>query len=164
VLTFTLQRTCVQPTCPVTCPSLHTLSQGLASVVGPATNWRLPFVLVAIPAVLLALLMVLTTSDPPRGAFEVALQAGMGEGLSYEEVISWQKTRVLLKQTTNWLIIVQVSCALLSAHLLIWLGAGACATKDRQSFKGSHDSVTLDANNAVLCWYAAASTCMVPST
>jgi hypothetical protein len=90
---------------------LRTLLQGLASIVGPATNWRLPFVLVAIPAVLLALVMVLTTSDPPRGAFEVALQAGMGEGLSYEEVISWAKTRVLLKQTSNWLIIVQVRAA-----------------------------------------------------
>jgi hypothetical protein len=43
-----------------------------------------------------------------RGAFEEALQEGMGEGHSYEEVVNWSKTKVLLRQSSNWLIILQV--------------------------------------------------------
>jgi predicted MFS family arabinose efflux permease len=40
--------------------------QFIAGIVGPATNWRIPFVLVAAPALLLALIMVATTREPPR--------------------------------------------------------------------------------------------------
>ena len=42
------------------------LGQLVAGVLGPVTNWRLPFVLVAAPALLLAVIMLATTREPPR--------------------------------------------------------------------------------------------------
>lgn len=39
----------------------------LAGIVGPATNWRLPFVVMAVPSLTLAVLLVATTREPPRG-------------------------------------------------------------------------------------------------
>ena len=41
---------------------------------GPYAGWRLPFVIVAVPTLLLALLMLLTAEEPPRGVTEAALQ------------------------------------------------------------------------------------------
>lgn len=40
--------------------------QLVAGMLGPATNWRLPFVVVAAPAIALALLMLATVVEPPR--------------------------------------------------------------------------------------------------
>jgi predicted MFS family arabinose efflux permease len=37
-------------------------------------GWRWPFVLVAMPAILAAILMILTTREPERGATEDALK------------------------------------------------------------------------------------------
>ncbi len=50
------------------------VGQALSGAVGPATNWRVPFVVVAAPSLLVAVVMQLTTREPPRGAFEEALQ------------------------------------------------------------------------------------------
>lgn len=55
---------------PVRCNCL----KGVSGVVGPVTNWRVPFVVVAAPAILCTVLMRVTTSDPPRGAYEDALR------------------------------------------------------------------------------------------
>lgn len=41
--------------------------QMVAGLVGPATNWRVPFVVMATPTLLLAVLLVLTVKEPPRG-------------------------------------------------------------------------------------------------
>lgn len=60
----------------------HVPAQGIASLLGPAVNWRLPFVVVAVPSLLVALIMRLTTTEPPRGGFEEALQA-RGDGTAY---------------------------------------------------------------------------------
>jgi predicted MFS family arabinose efflux permease len=35
--------------------------------VGPATNWRVPFVIMAAPSLLLALLLIFAVQEPPRG-------------------------------------------------------------------------------------------------
>jgi predicted MFS family arabinose efflux permease len=43
------------------------LPQLLAGLVGPATNWRVPFVIMAAPSLLLALLLIFTVQEPPRG-------------------------------------------------------------------------------------------------
>lgn len=42
--------------------------QLISGILGPATNWRVPFVLVAAPSLVLALVMVLVTKEPPRCA------------------------------------------------------------------------------------------------
>lgn len=41
---------------------------------GPSIGWRWPFIIVAAPAVVCAVLMLLTVKEPPRGASEDALQ------------------------------------------------------------------------------------------
>jgi Major Facilitator Superfamily len=48
------------------------LGQGIAGFVGPVYGWRLPFLLVSLPAVSLGVLIALTVSDPPRGGMEVS--------------------------------------------------------------------------------------------
>jgi hypothetical protein len=49
------------------------LGQLVAGLVGPEYGWRLPFVLVAVPALALVLLYALTTSEPQRGGQERAI-------------------------------------------------------------------------------------------
>lgn len=44
---------------------------------GPATNWRWPFVIVALPSLLVTGVMLATVQEPPRGITEPALQVGI---------------------------------------------------------------------------------------
>ncbi|KAG2447464.1 hypothetical protein HYH02_007785 [Chlamydomonas schloesseri] len=83
------------------------VGQALSGSIGPATNWRVPFVVVAAPSLVVALVMQLTTTEPPRGAFEEALQERYAEGSSYEGSISWAKVRTLLRCPSNALVIAQ---------------------------------------------------------
>jgi hypothetical protein len=43
------------------------LHQMLAGIIGPATNWRLPFVIMAAPSIALSFVLLLTAQEPPRG-------------------------------------------------------------------------------------------------
>ena len=45
------------------------------SSAGPSTNWRWPFVIVALPSLLVTAVMLATVQEPPRGITEPALQA-----------------------------------------------------------------------------------------
>lgn len=85
----------------------HCSSQVVAGNVGPATNWRLPFVIVAAPSLLVALVMLLTTQEPPRGAFEEALQQRYTQGQQYTETVSWSKVKSMLRVPSNLLCIAQ---------------------------------------------------------
>ncbi|CAL5223333.1 g5832 [Coccomyxa viridis] len=70
--------------------------QAIAGFVGPHAGWRWPFVIVALPAILAAILMVLTTREPERGATEDALKDLYAvEGFSYQEKISVRKLKLL---------------------------------------------------------------------
>ena len=46
------------------------------SSAGPSTNWRWPFVIVALPSLLVTAVMLVTVQEPPRGITEPALQVG----------------------------------------------------------------------------------------
>ena len=46
------------------------LRQMVAGLLGPATNWRLPFLVMAAPTLLLAFLLLATVKEPPRGGKE----------------------------------------------------------------------------------------------
>lgn len=48
------------------------LGQGLAGFLGPTFGWRFPFLVVSVPALLFALLVLLTVKDPARGSMEQA--------------------------------------------------------------------------------------------
>ena len=49
------------------------LGQGVAGFIGPTFGWRLPFLLVSIPALICALLLLFTVQDPERGGMEKAV-------------------------------------------------------------------------------------------
>ncbi len=55
-------------------PQRRLITHFLSTCAGPYAGWRLPFVIVAVPTLLLALLMLLTAEEPPRGVTEAALQ------------------------------------------------------------------------------------------
>jgi MFS family permease len=48
------------------------LGQGVAGFLGPTFGWRLPFLIVSVPALVCALLVLLTVTDPERGGMERA--------------------------------------------------------------------------------------------
>ena len=47
--------------------------QLLAGLIGPTAGWRLPFVIIAIPAIFFGILVLFTVQDPARGASEEAV-------------------------------------------------------------------------------------------
>lgn len=49
------------------------LGQGIAGLLGPRFGWRIPFLIVSIPALICAFLVLLWVEDPPRGAMEEAM-------------------------------------------------------------------------------------------
>lgn len=76
---------------------------------GPSIGWRWPFVIVALPAIGVATLMLLTTEEPTRGVTEAALQERWAAepGFEYSERITWRKLGRLLRIPTNALVIAQ---------------------------------------------------------
>jgi hypothetical protein len=49
------------------------LGQGVAGFLGPWLGWRWPFLVIALPALVCALLVFLTVQDPERGGMEAAV-------------------------------------------------------------------------------------------
>jgi len=80
------------------------LGQLIAGLIGPAWGWRSPFVVVAIPTLILAVVVWFTVPEPERGITEAALQ---GEDVKYEEEMDWDKTKKLVKIRTNVFMIMQ---------------------------------------------------------
>ena len=81
--------------------------QLLAGLIGPKDGWRLPFLIIAIPAIILGILVLLTVKDPARGASEQAVisymqQKGIGiaggggcdEGSLHGNSVSTQSKKV----------------------------------------------------------------------
>ena len=84
------------------------IGQMLSGWIGPATDWRVPFTVVAAPALVVAFIMLWTTKDPPRGVCEEALQGQLADGgQAYSEKVSWAKVKRLLRSPSNWIIILQ---------------------------------------------------------
>ncbi|KAL3148730.1 hypothetical protein ABBQ38_014141 [Trebouxia sp. C0009 RCD-2024] len=85
------------------------IGQALAGGIGPVTNWRWPFVIVALPSLLVTGVMLATTQEPPRGITEPALKAEFAADPSfvYSERITMQQSTALLRVPTNLLIFIQ---------------------------------------------------------
>lgn len=50
------------------------LGQGIAGVLGPRLGWRLPFLVLSVPALILGMLIMFTVKDPIRGSCEDTVQ------------------------------------------------------------------------------------------
>jgi MFS family permease len=83
------------------------VGQLLAGLLGPSLGWRVPFLCVAIPGMLINLLFLAVAREPARGATEEALRAHIEAGFVYEERIRLSDLPQLLRVRTNLLILLQ---------------------------------------------------------
>ena len=81
--------------------------QLLAGLMGPVYGWRLPFILVAIPNLVLAFLFLFIAADPKRGSGEAALRDALDGGAEYTERIHLSDLRKLFSNRTNLLAFAQ---------------------------------------------------------
>jgi predicted MFS family arabinose efflux permease len=85
--------------------------QFLSGVIGDTlSDWRLPFLLVSIPAMLLGVLVICTVTEPQRGQKERAFKEGAkssGLDLEYSERIDCSKLLALLSTRSVMLIFLQ---------------------------------------------------------
>jgi MFS family permease len=83
------------------------LGQCIAALFG-ATDWRFPFVLVAVPCFICAWLIELTTEEPARGGQEDSIEAlYQHTGVHYKPKLSMRHLYVAFANRTNLLIIFQ---------------------------------------------------------
>lgn len=80
------------------------VGQLLAGMVGPSHGWRLPFILVAIPAILLVVLFYFTVQEPVRGQQEA--QTGVHEGR-----LDWRLYPQLFRIASNRWVFIQAALA-----------------------------------------------------
>ena len=75
--------------------------------LGTLCGWRIPFIVVAAPGFLMALLFWFTTKETPRGNTEESLKELIESGKAYTAKINWSEYKLLFKNKTNILIILQ---------------------------------------------------------
>ena len=86
------------------------LGQLMAGVVGPAWGWRVPFVIVAMPSCVLALVFLRVASDPARASMDGdggGGESGDGGGEPYTEEITWPKVKSICASQSNRLMFAQ---------------------------------------------------------
>ncbi len=83
------------------------VGQLLAGFIGPTHGWQLPFILVALPNFVLAILFFLTIKEPNRGQTEEVLSELIDQGHVYADRINWQQYRSLFKNKTNLMVFIQ---------------------------------------------------------
>lgn len=75
--------------------------------IGPLCSWRIPFVVIALPGFLVALLFWFTTEEPPRGITEDSLKELFESGKAYTGRINWSDYKNLFRNKTNLLLLFQ---------------------------------------------------------
>ncbi|HYV44334.1 MAG TPA: MFS transporter [Myxococcaceae bacterium] len=83
------------------------IGQLFAGFAGPTMGWRMPFVAVAVPNLVLATLFVLITREPARGSGEAELHAAMEAGGHYDEKIKLSDLKAIFSKPTNLLVFAQ---------------------------------------------------------
>ena len=81
--------------------------QVFAGVAGPSLGWRLPFIVVAAPNLVLSVIFLLATKEPARGSAETALRAAIESGAEYDERIKLGDLRKIFSNRTNLLVFFQ---------------------------------------------------------
>jgi len=80
------------------------IGQLFAGFAGPKMGWRVPFVAVAIPNLVLSVLFMLLTKEPARGSGETELQSAMESGAEYDEKIKLGDLKQIFSRPTNLLV------------------------------------------------------------
>ncbi|MEN3008512.1 MFS transporter [Pseudothermotoga sp.] len=75
--------------------------------VGPSFGWRLPFVLVSLPNVVLAFIALFVIKEPPRGAFEKGIGELVRAGYAYPKAPRFEDYAKLVSVKTNLLLFLQ---------------------------------------------------------
>lgn len=83
------------------------IGQVFAGIAGPTLGWRMPFVAVAVPNLLLATLFALIAKEPARGSGEAELQSAMEGGAEYQEKIKLSDLKQIFSKPTNLLVFFQ---------------------------------------------------------
>ena len=83
------------------------MGQFLSGMVGPSLGWRLPFILVALPNLLLAGVFWWVAREPARGRSEDALRELVQAGHAYTGRIDWARYREIFRVPTNRLVLAQ---------------------------------------------------------
>ncbi|CAM9909865.1 unnamed protein product [Discosporangium mesarthrocarpum] len=85
------------------------LGQLVGSIFGHGTplEWRLPFVVVSIPCLMLSAMVLALTRDPLRGRFEQGLQPHIAGGGEYQEAMGSNALWMLMQTPTVLLVMVQ---------------------------------------------------------
>ncbi len=83
------------------------VGQLMAGFIGPEYGWRLPFILVAVPNFLLAIIYLLFVKEPQRGKTEESLKELIEEGIAYTGRINWKEYKNLFKIKSNILVFLQ---------------------------------------------------------
>ncbi|CAM9844850.1 unnamed protein product, partial [Laminaria digitata] len=87
--------------------------QGMGQLVagfaghGTRLGWRFPFLLVSLPCLVLTVLVLIATRDPPRGRLEKGLQGHFEAGGEYTERPSLRGLRLLAGSPTVVMILIQ---------------------------------------------------------
>ncbi|EKX53604.1 hypothetical protein GUITHDRAFT_64114 [Guillardia theta CCMP2712] len=83
------------------------LGQLVSGLVGPTYGWRTPFLIIAVPAILLNFLFWFTFVEPRRGYADLKQMGPSSEITEYEERISWGKAIGIFTVPTNIIIFLQ---------------------------------------------------------
>ena len=83
------------------------LGQGIAGGLGPTQGWRLPFILVAVPGLVVGLAFLLLVQEPARGAAEDELRGLRERGEDYRVRLDLRAWLAIFRVRTNVLVFLQ---------------------------------------------------------
>lgn len=83
------------------------VGQMVAGFIGPEYGWRLPFIIVASPLFLIAIIFWIGMEDPPRGKSEESLKELIERGSVYTGKINFSLYRDIFRIKSNVLILLQ---------------------------------------------------------
>lgn len=82
--------------------------QVVAGLMAPVFGWRMPFVVLAIPAIVFACLTFVLVEEPPRGHSDQEMAELAAKGQVYTERLDWESFRAVFRTKTNMLVFLQV--------------------------------------------------------
>ena len=83
------------------------VGQLVSGYVGPATGWRMPFIIVSVPTLIVLLVFFLVVKEPRRGAAEEGVNSLVAQGYLYPKSIRIRDYLRLFRVRTNLFLFLQ---------------------------------------------------------